>query len=133
MAKRGELNWLATQSTVQLRVPLSPVDTSGVATGQSVKDLNRPAGQAHSEASDKLDHPCLVGSSVRLNFFERDELKERAQKKQQGWRRRGSRVFARPDDDSALLMDYRTICLLFASLCCLPPGAVSSCNQNLAR
>ena len=56
MAKRGELNWLATKSMVPLRCP---IDTSTVAAGQSVKDLNRLVGQAHSEASDKLDYPLL--------------------------------------------------------------------------
>ena len=37
MAKRGELNWLATQSTIQLLAPLSLIDTSKTATGQSPK------------------------------------------------------------------------------------------------
>ena len=53
MAKRGELTWLATQSLIQLLAPLSLIDTSKTATGQSLKDLNRLVRQAHCEASDK--------------------------------------------------------------------------------
>ena len=40
-AKRGELNWLATQSMMQLLAPLSLIDTSKTATAQSLKDVNR--------------------------------------------------------------------------------------------
>ena len=35
MAKRGEMNWFATQSMIQLLAPLSLIDTSKTATGQS--------------------------------------------------------------------------------------------------
>ena len=59
MAKRGELNWLATQSMIQLLAPLSLIDTSKTATGQSLKDLNRLVPQAHCEASDKLHYPVI--------------------------------------------------------------------------
>ena len=41
MVKRGELNWSATQSMIQLLAPLSLVDTSKTATGQSLKDVSR--------------------------------------------------------------------------------------------
>ena len=59
MAKRGELNWLATQSMIQLLTPLSLIDTSKTATGQSLKDLNRLVQQAHCAASDKLHYPVI--------------------------------------------------------------------------
>ena len=59
MAKRGELNWLATPSMSQLPAPLSLVDTSKTATGQSLKDANRLVRQAHCEASDKLHYPVI--------------------------------------------------------------------------
>ena len=59
MAKRGELNWLATQSMIQLLAPLSLIDTSKTATGQCLKDLNRLVRQAHCEASDKLHFPMI--------------------------------------------------------------------------
>ena len=59
MAKRGELNWLATQTMSQLLAPLSLIDTSKTATGQSLKDLNRLVRQAHCEASDKLHYPVI--------------------------------------------------------------------------
>ena len=59
MAKRGELNWLATQSMIQLLAPLSLIDTSKTATGQSLKDWNPLVRQAHCEASDKLHHPVI--------------------------------------------------------------------------
>ena len=76
MAKRGELDWLATQSMIQLLAPLSLIDTSKTATGQSFKDLNR---QAHFEASDKLHHfvisdpvclvcRCVAGQQERFRF-----------------------------------------------------------------
>ena len=39
---------------IQLLAPLSLIDTSKTATGQSLKDLNRLVRQAHCEASDKL-------------------------------------------------------------------------------
>ena len=45
-AKRGELNWLATQSMTQLLAPLSLIDTSKAATGQSFKETNRLVRQA---------------------------------------------------------------------------------------
>ena len=60
MAKRGELNWLATQSMIQLLAPLSLIDTSKTATGQSLKDVNRLVRQAHCEVSDKLHCPVLL-------------------------------------------------------------------------
>ena len=59
MAKRGELNWLATQSMIQLLALLSLIDTPKTATGQSLKDLNRLVRQAHCEASDKLHYPVI--------------------------------------------------------------------------
>ena len=59
MAKRGELNWLATQSMIQLLAPLSLIDTSKTATGHSLKDLNRLVRNAHCEASDKLHYPVI--------------------------------------------------------------------------
>ena len=59
MAKRGELNWLATQSMIQLLAPLSLIDTLKTATGQSLKDVNRLVRQAHCEASDKLYYPVI--------------------------------------------------------------------------
>ena len=50
MAKRGEMNWLASQSMI--RAPLSPqVKVSW--------RLNQLARQAHVEASDKLHHRVL--------------------------------------------------------------------------
>ena len=54
MAKRGELNWLATQSMIQLLAPLSLIDTSKTAT-----EKNRLVRQAHCEFSDKLHHPVI--------------------------------------------------------------------------
>ena len=57
MAKRGELNWLATQPMIQSLAPLSLIDTSKTATGQSLKYLKRLVRQAHCEASDKLHYP----------------------------------------------------------------------------
>ena len=39
VAERGELNWLATQSMIQLSAPPSLIDTSKTATGQSLKDF----------------------------------------------------------------------------------------------
>ena len=54
MAKCGELNWLATQSMIQLLAALSLIDTSKTATGQSLKDVNRLVRQALCEASDKV-------------------------------------------------------------------------------
>ena len=80
MAKRGELNWLETQSMIQLLASLSLIDTSKTATGQSLKDLNRLVRQAHCEASDKLHYPlifepsvcffcrCCVGKQERFRF-----------------------------------------------------------------
>ena len=62
MAKRGEL--LATQSMIQLSAPLSLVDTSKTATGQSFKDLNRLVRQAHCEATDRFALSCNYGTSV---------------------------------------------------------------------
>ena len=59
MEKRGELYWLATQSMIQLLAPLSLIDTSKTATGQSLKDLNRLVRQANCEASDKLHYPVI--------------------------------------------------------------------------
>ena len=44
MAKRGELNLLATQSMIQLLAPLSLIDTSKTATGQSLKESTRATG-----------------------------------------------------------------------------------------
>ena len=61
MAKRGELNWLVTQSMIQLLALLSLIDTSKTATGQSVKDLNQLVRQAHIEASD-MRLTCAVES-----------------------------------------------------------------------
>ena len=66
-AKRGELNWLATQSMIQLLAPLSLIDTSKTATGQSVKDVNRLVRQAHCKASEKLHHP-VVSNPVFVSF-----------------------------------------------------------------
>ena len=60
IAKRGGLNWLATQSMIQLSAPLSLIDTSKTATGQSFKDLNRLVRQAHCEATDKLQNPVIT-------------------------------------------------------------------------
>ena len=67
MAKRGELNWLGTQSMIQLLAPLSLIDTSKTATGQSLKDLNRLVRQAHCEASDKLHYPVIF-DTVFVSF-----------------------------------------------------------------
>ena len=67
MAKRGELNWLATQSKIQLLAPLSLIDTSKTATGQSLKDVSRLARQAHCEASDKLHYP-VISDPVFVSF-----------------------------------------------------------------
>ena len=67
MAKRGELNWLATQSMIQLLAPLSLIDTSKTATGQSLKDVNRLVRQAHCEASDKLHYP-VISDPVFVSF-----------------------------------------------------------------
>ena len=43
----------------QLLAPLSLIDTSKTATGESLKDVNRLVRQAHCEASDKLHYPVL--------------------------------------------------------------------------
>ena len=59
MTKRGELNWPATQSMIQLLASLSLIGTPKTATGQSLKDLNRLVRQAHCEASDKLQYPVI--------------------------------------------------------------------------
>ena len=59
IAKRGELNWLATQCMIQLLALLSPIDTAKTATGRSFAELNRLARQAHVETSDKLDYLVL--------------------------------------------------------------------------
>ena len=69
MAKRGELNWLATQSMFQLLAPLSLIDTSKTATGQSLKDLNRLVRQRlpHCEASGKLHYP-VISDPVFVSF-----------------------------------------------------------------
>ena len=67
MAKRGELNWLATQSMTQLLAPLSVIDTSKTATGQSLKDVKRLVRQAHCEASDKLHYP-VISDPVFVSF-----------------------------------------------------------------
>ena len=67
MAKRGELNWLATQSMIQLLAPLRLIDTSKTATGQSLKEVNRLVRQAHSESSDKLHHP-VISDPVFVSF-----------------------------------------------------------------
>ena len=67
MAKRGELNWLATQSMIQLSAPLSLIDRSKIATGQSRKDVNRVVRQAHCEASDKLYY-LLISDPVFVSF-----------------------------------------------------------------
>ena len=67
MAKRGELNWLATQSMIQLLAPSSVIDTSKTATGQSLKDLNRLVRQAHCEASEKL-HCAVISDPVFVSF-----------------------------------------------------------------
>ena len=60
MAKLGELNWLATQSMIQLLAPMSLIDTSKTARGQSLKDVNQLMRQAHCEASDKLHYPVVL-------------------------------------------------------------------------
>ena len=44
---------------IRLVAPLSLIDTSKTATGQSLKDVNRLVRQAHREASHKLQHPVL--------------------------------------------------------------------------
>ena len=44
---------------IQLLAPLSLIDTSKTATGQSLKDLNLLVRQAHCEASDKLHYPVI--------------------------------------------------------------------------
>ena len=67
MAKCGELNWLATQSMIQLLAPLSLIDTSKTATGQSLKDVNRFVRQAHCEASDML-HDLVISNPVFVLF-----------------------------------------------------------------
>ena len=67
MAKRGELNWLATQTMIPLLAPSSSIDTSKTATGQSFKDLNRLVRQAHFEASDKLHYP-VIADPVFVSF-----------------------------------------------------------------
>ena len=67
MAKRGELNWLATQSMIQLSVPLSFIDTSKTATGQSLKHVNRLVRQAHCETSDKLYY-LVISDPVFVSF-----------------------------------------------------------------
>ena len=67
MAKRGELDWLATQSMIQLLAPLSLSDTSKIAAGQSLKDVNRFVRQAHCEASDKLYY-LVISNPVFVSF-----------------------------------------------------------------
>ena len=67
MAKRGELNWLATQSMIQLLAPLSLIDTSKTATGKSLKALNRLVRQAYCEASDKLQYR-VISDPVFVSF-----------------------------------------------------------------
>ena len=67
MAKRGELNLLATQSMIQLLAPLSVIDRSKTATGQSLKNLNRFVRQAHCKASDKLHYP-VISDPVFVSF-----------------------------------------------------------------
>ena len=44
---------------IQLFAPLSLIDTSKTATGQSLKDVNRLVRQASCEASDKLQCPLI--------------------------------------------------------------------------
>ena len=63
IAKRGE----ATQSMIQLLAPLSLIDTSKTAKGQSLKDLNQLVRQAHCEASDKLHFP-VISDAVFVSF-----------------------------------------------------------------
>ena len=67
MAKRGELNWSATQSMIQLLAPSSVIDTSKTATGQSLKDLNRLVRQAHCEASEKL-HCAVISDQCSFHL-----------------------------------------------------------------
>ena len=69
MAKRGELNWSATQSMIQLSAPLTLIDTSKTATRQSLKDVNRLVRQAHCEASDKL-HYRAISDPVFVSFVD---------------------------------------------------------------
>ena len=68
MAKRGELNWLATQSMIQLLAPLSLIDTSKTATGQNLKDLNRLVRQAHCEAASDKIHDPVIFDPVFVSF-----------------------------------------------------------------
>ena len=56
MAKRGELNKLATHSMFQLVAPLSLIDTSKTTTGQSLKDVNRLTS-------------CIISDPVFVSFF----------------------------------------------------------------
>ena len=65
MAKRGELNWLATQSMIQ--PPLSLINTSKTAVGQSLKDLNRLVRKAYLVASGKL-HCLVIVDPVFVSF-----------------------------------------------------------------
>ena len=67
LAKRGELNRPATQPMIQLLAPLSLIDMSKTATGQSLKDVNRVVRQAHCEASDKLHYP-VISDPVFVSF-----------------------------------------------------------------
>ena len=60
VAKRGELNWLATQTMIQALSSLSLLDTSMEATGESLRELNHLIRRAHAEAADKLQYPVLV-------------------------------------------------------------------------
>ena len=59
MTKRDELNWLATHTMVQLLAPLSLVDTSARATGESLRELNSLVRTAHAEASGCLHYPAI--------------------------------------------------------------------------
>ena len=52
---------------IQLLAPLSLIDTSKTATGQSLKDLNRLVRQAHCEASDKL-HYLVLSDPVFISY-----------------------------------------------------------------
>ena len=52
---------------MQLLAPLSLIDTSKTATGQSLKEVNRLVRQAHCEASDKL-HYLVISEPVFVSF-----------------------------------------------------------------
>ena len=67
LAKRGGLNWFATQSMIQLVAPLSLIETLKEVTGECSKCLNRLVWQVNAEASDKLH--CLVLHDPILVFF----------------------------------------------------------------